>query len=69
MGELVRFTGTVTHLLTSTAYTDVEAFVVGRYEQGDWHIYLPATNGGHRVPAATLQHDTLERFGVQAVGA
>lgn len=71
MGELVRFTGKVEHLggLTSTGYTDVEAFVVGRYEHGDWHIYLPATNSGHRVPVDTLQHDTPERFGVQAVGA
>lgn len=69
MGELVRFTGKVEHLLTSTAYSDVEAFVVGRYEHGDWHIYLPATNSGHRVAADTLTHDTLERSGVRAVAS
>lgn len=69
MGERVRFTGKVEHLLTSTGYADVEAFVVGVYEHGDWHIYLPATNSGHRVPATSLTHDTPERLGVQAVGA
>lgn len=69
MGELVRFTGKIEHLggLTSTAYTDAEAFVVGVYACGDWHIYLPATNSGHRVAADTLTHDTLERSGVRAV--